>query len=155
MHIIGFNLTNIGSYLGSSPAGSGCLVLFGLIYSWQWHGDSYKRIKKFLIINDWTYHGGKCTDIKMFREEQWRKKKHWMRDHHNLSTADRMSVDDDSDFTYRKLLSTRSAIPSWPSASVSRHCACLKHISLALTVVTGLSPRIVANFWLADSCFSL
>ena len=48
----------------------------------------------------------------MFREEQRRKKKHWMRDHHNLSTADRMSVDDDSDFTYRKLLSTRSAIPS-------------------------------------------
>lgn len=37
---------------------------------------------------------------------------HWKRDHHKLSTAGSMSVDDDPNFTYRKLLSTRSAIPS-------------------------------------------
>jgi hypothetical protein len=101
------------------------------------------------------YHGGKDTDMKVLTEGQWRKKIHKKKDHHKLSIAGRMSVDDDLNFTYRKLLSTRSAIPNWPSASVSRHWACLKHISLALTVVTGLSPRIVASFWLADSCVSL
>ena len=29
-----------------------------------------RELKKILIINDWTYHGGKYIDIKMLREEQ-------------------------------------------------------------------------------------
>lgn len=136
----------------------------GLIYSWQysvvhiwmliWFLQENKK-KRFQILNNSAHHGGKDMGMKGLREGQWRKEKQEKKDHHKLSIAGRMSVDDDLNFTYRKLLSTRSAIPNWPSASVSRHWACLKHISLARTVVTGLSPRIVANFWLADSCVSL
>lgn len=53
------------------------------------------------MVEEWTH-------VKVLKEEQQRKKK----DHHKLSTAGRMSVDHDSNFTYRKLLSTRSAIPN-------------------------------------------